>query len=328
MFLRSIFVCLLLCSLAGCSQLIAGQVDSAMDDMVVPWLMATDDMDAACRAGTAMAPMMGSFALETEPPRRAALMTYMSSGICAERAAWAEELREARALHGRDARVAMDARLSARRLHALAARRFQAAYHHMLGMLGPIDEICPELSHGRDAFYLVLGLTSAVSAVRHDQLSGRQIGLDSAVLHHISRAAECLDRDAYWGVPRALRAAIALSLPADTRHAEQWLGELEHAAEHGESRGVGLARGIQVLVLDMRDDRERLGAALEAHRAWSQRGPTKPQHQLLSGYGLALVQRTTDAHWSRRRGHRTPPQQWGRLPADGDADKRAQPRDE
>ncbi|RMG18173.1 MAG: hypothetical protein D6729_07405 [Deltaproteobacteria bacterium] len=314
------FVCLCICT-SGCRGFLYAQTGSVMGsyavEHMVPYILGTDDIDMACETGVSMGAFLMSFERVSDRPSRAALVTWMSAGMCAESAAWEAELHQLRALGEGRAAEAQDARIQEKRLHALAARRFLAAFREVEEVFGPVGEGCPELEEGETHLYL-LGLSSGLLAVVHDRAAEGEAGVPMSIPLGIARAAACIPDAPWWGVPSALQAALWTSVPgAAPPDADPWK-TLESAAKRGEEAGVRLARAFQIVALSGSGRTGALRAAIARHaRSLAERAPD-PKWRLLDRFATLMIRHESDRIWTRERGHRTPLGALGTFPQEGD----------
>lgn len=283
-----------------------------------PYLMASDDLSMACETGVSMGAFLMSFERVTDPPRRAALVTLLSAGMCAEAEAWESELRQLRAVREGASSEAQDARLAEQRSHALAASRFAAAWEQFEGAFGPAGEGCPELE-GNDQILYLLGLSSGMLALLHDRAAGGVAGVSMDIPLRVSRAAACLDDDRWWGGPLALQASVWALVPGAAPEGVDPWESLAAAAQMGEAAGVRLARAFQVQILDAVGRRDDVRQAIEAHAASLESTPAQADWELLDAYATEMIRHVSDRLWTMERGYRTPLGALGTFPEDSTA---------
>ena len=308
---------LFLVSLSGCQGFLYSQTGGVMGayavDHMVPYVMASDDVDMACETGVSMGAFLMSFERVSDPPTRAALVTWMSAGMCAEGAAWEAELDQLRALSEGRAAEAQDARIREKRLHARAARRFLAAFQSLEAAFGPVGGACPSLRTEDEHLYL-LGLSSGLLAVVHDRAAEGVAGVPMEIPLAIARAAGCLPEDRWWGAPKALRAALWTSVPGSAPEGVDPWAILEAAAREGEEAGVRLSRAFQVVALAGAGKEEALRHAIAAHAASLDERPPDPRWRLLDRFATLMIRHQSDRIWTNARGHRTPLGALGTFP--------------
>ncbi|MFT4979209.1 MAG: hypothetical protein ACI8S6_005119, partial [Myxococcota bacterium] len=192
----------LLLSCAACSP--AHLIDKATLKRVMPGMMPAPDVEMICAAGTALGPLTSALDVDN-PPQKSLVLTMMAAGMCADVAVWEAELERRRAPHEGRGAVAEDLLERESRLHAVAARRYYAAWQNLEAAFGPVGEDCPKLNEKRneDLLYL-LGLSSGVLAMIHDRSAQGVVGVPMDIPPRVGRAASCLDDDRFWAVPSAL----------------------------------------------------------------------------------------------------------------------------
>jgi hypothetical protein len=242
----------------------------------------------------------------------------MSAGMCAEPRAWDAELAGAVASQEGRAASATDLFESERRHHASAAARYYLAWNHLEAAFGAVGTgECPDLNtkDNEDLLYL-LGLSTGLLALVHDSASGGVVDVPLDVPRFVDRGAECLDDDQWWGVPRALRAAVWATVPGAGPEGVDPLAVLAESATKGDAAGVRLARAFQTQTLAGIGDTDALKSAITAH-ADAVHGDvrTHDPHGLLNTYATLLVRHESDRIWVAETGHRTPAGQLGLFPA-------------
>lgn len=280
---------------------------------VMPHVMASDDVGMACETGVSMGNFLEAFGRVTDPEYRAALVTLLPAGMCAEGDAWEQDLRQLRAVRAGLADEAMDARITEKRAHAVAARRFYGAWQRMVLAYGEPGEACPELEPEDESFYL-LGLASGLLAVVHDRASGGEAGVPLTIPPAVARATECLDSDRWWGAPLALKATLWSSVPGlAPAGADPWTMLVEASQKAGEA-GVRLASSMRVLAEAASGREDGLRKAIEDHAASVAAHPSDPAWRLMDLYSGLMVRHESDRIWTREAGHRTPPGALGTFP--------------
>lgn len=287
-------------------------VISYATEHLVPFMMAGDDVDAACETGVSMGAFLGSFGRVNASSDLADLVASTAAGMCAEARAWEEELRYLRALRAGQVTEVHDARIEQVRWQARSAHRFYRAFLSGTHHFGELDEVCPALDKEEELYYF-LTLATGLLAIMHDRASQGAANVPMRYLNPIARASCCLDSVRWWGMPSALRAVIWLTVPgAAPSGADPWK-LLEDAALQGDRAGVRLARAFQIQALSALGQEEVLGAALRDY-AKALENPPDEQWRLLDRYGTLMVLHESDKIWTSEKGHRTPAAQFGEIP--------------
>jgi hypothetical protein len=293
---------------AGCEGFMQRQTGSIMGgyaaEHMVPYMMASSDLAMACETGVSMGAFLMSFERITDPPEKAALVTLLAAGMCAEDAAWEADLHQLRAVRDGRASEALDARLLEQRHHAVAAQRFYAAYGQLESAFGSPGGRCPELEREDELFYL-LGLSAGMLAVIHDRKAEGVAEVPMDIPVRVSRAAACLDGERWWGAPLALQASVWAMVPGASPEGSDPWAVLTEATRLGEADGVRLARAFQVQILEATGREGEVREAITAHAASSSR-PTDPDWRLLDSYATRMILHVSDRLWTAERGHRTP----------------------
>lgn len=287
-------------------------MSSYTTDHVVPYLLTWPDADYACQMGAAFGPFIASFERVTDRPDLAALMSLMGAGICSEARSWEAELTYLRALRAGRADEAADAQQLAERHHMSAAMRFGAAYDRAVSAFGAFDKTCPKLEESDELFFL-LGIASGAQAVMHDRAASGAAGISMSIPPIVARASKCLDWKKWWGVPRALAAAVWMTVPGSAPAGEDPKKALLEAVAAGDKAGVRLARALQVTALAGSGDDEATRQAITAH-ATALKQKSNPSFRLLDAYGAAMTRHMSDRIWTKDKGHRAPTGDWGSFP--------------
>ncbi len=293
-------------------------IDKSTATSVAPVVMASDDIGLGCASGEATAAILSALGkpAKGKTPHQARVLTLLSAGMCVEPLAWDAELQRGVALRNSEKARIPDLLEVERRHHAVAAKRYYAAWLELSAAWSPEPgEGCPKLKPKRNEELLyLLGLSSGVLAVLHDQAAGGEVGVPLDVLRAVARAATCLDDDTWWGVPRALQAAVWATIPGAAPEGIDPVGVLAESATKGDVAGVRLSRAFQVQSLATLGEEDALREAIADHAA-SLETPADARFGLLNRYAHLLIRHESDKLWVAEAGHRTPGDHYGRFPA-------------
>jgi hypothetical protein len=317
-----LFLAVLLCS--GCNSFLYGQTGAVMTgyttEHVAPHLLASDDLALACRLGGAFGTFVNSFERVSDRPNRAALISAVSAGMCAEAASWEAELSYARHLRAGRVGDAKDAQLRGQRYHLLAAKRFKEAFSRAEATFGKIGGKCPEIEP-EDGVFMLLGLSSGLMAVLHDRGAGGAAGVSMAIPRQVERGTKCLDSATWWGVPKALAATVWLTVPGSGPEGVDPKKVLVESAAIGAKAGVRLASAMQVLATAGAGDERGLRAAIAEHGKSLAAKKPDPKWRLLDMYGFVLSRQQSDLIWTTATGHRGPTDGLGEMPPEPEAEE-------
>ena len=315
---------LVVTALAGCN--LGKAVDKTTRRTLAPGALASSDVPMACALGAAMSPAMLALGHHkpAREPRQAATLTLLAAGMCAELQAWEDELAGIQARHliaaGADPRalapLSQDALIRERRHHLDAARRDLGAFERAVQAFGaPTEEReCPARLRTDEPLLYLLGLTAGLLAVLHDAAAERALGVSNAIPRQVERGALCLDDDAWWRVPSALRAAVWTAVPGSAPPGVDPWAVLDAAARAGEAEGVWLARALQAQAAAAAGKDEIHRQAIVAHAAARQAGPGAAEVALLNDYAARMITHFSDRLWMEKAGHRTPAGKLGAFP--------------
>lgn len=280
---------------------------------------ATDgrDLDAVCGMGRSLTLPLGS--VSRRSPDRALVIAEGVGAMCAEIDAWNFELDAQRAKANLEAlgeartNEIVDARIRARRAHAVAAARFERSYQHMVAEFGPTGEATCETVPERHHFVYQFGLITGVLALFHDRAAEGAVGVPLDRPQEIARATQCLDDTAWWGLAKALRGASWATIPGSAPEGVDPWQLMAEAADADES-GIRVARAIQVLLAANAGRDDLVEAGIHAFVEAGETVPADPDWVLLDEYAVTVVRHQSDRLWTQARGHRT--ERLGVLPSD------------
>jgi hypothetical protein len=301
---------------AGCSvHALTGDTMSEYTTLhLTPYLLSKRDVSMACEVGVSLGPYLLSFERVTTPPDQAAVSTLVTAALCAEQESWTEELRALRAFRAGDAAESQDARVAQRRAHGLAAARYAAAYDRMTQLYpeGP----CAELDETGELTTL-LGLLAGVLAVQNDRASGVMVGVPTDTPRKVAARTRCFNDAAsarWWGLPRALEAAVWLVIPgsgpegvtdSDAVKARAY-AQLTASAALGRAAGVRVVDSVFAYAAYAMGDLVKVKAVIAEFAASRQQTPPAPAWALLDETSFVQLQALSDKLWTEARGHRTP----------------------
>src|SRR5699024_10915797 len=157
--------------LSGCATVykpLGWVISSYSKDEVVPYALAHPDAEVSiCGTGEGLAQFVGSFGRVVKDPNYTLFYTELLTGFCAESRAYESHLRYLRASHQNQTTIARDELMLAQRWHAIAAERRVRAVNFMTARYGDIGgDTCPNLFKDEDEITYLLGLVTALQAVR------------------------------------------------------------------------------------------------------------------------------------------------------------------
>ncbi|MDX5299717.1 MAG: hypothetical protein LPK85_12305, partial [Gammaproteobacteria bacterium] len=255
--LRSLTGIAVVAALAGCSanpmHAMTGRIMTGhAEQHVTPEMFAMSDSRLVCASGTALEPLMASFARVGEPSDKSLTLLWLLAGACAEQQAWDAEMRYLRAERKADLEAARDARSDQQRWLQLAAERRLQSYRHALRAYdydaSQAEPSCPSLATPQDEVTFLLGLMTGLQAILNDANSGALADVPRDIALQTERAAACVDNTRWAGMPDALRASVWTLLP-DSRPSPdvQPLEVLRTSSEMGVTQGLRVAGALEVI---------------------------------------------------------------------------------
>lgn len=310
---------LALCALPGCQSTLMKSTGNMMSAYTVmhltPYAMSTADLDMACRISQSTGNLLLSYErVRDEPPYQPTVTTMASAAGCAEIKGWEAELANLRAVKRGATSEAAEARIVEKRWRHIAADRYKRGYDAAVALYGEPGSGCSELfkedgeEGRRHQLAYLIGLVSGVQAVRHDRASGAQLGVPADIGKKVARGTECLDNTTWWGMPKALQAAIWVGLPGGAPDGIDPWKQLADAAQLGGEKGVRLAMAAHIQALDAAGKATEVRAAI---KAFVQAGETRSnegwrKYQLLDLQARQQILALSDRLWTQAQGHRTP----------------------
>ena len=305
---RALIVAAVLIALTGCSSIYRTTGWFAYDfseSYAMPYVMKTDDTQMGCAMSEAMTPMLLSFSELTWSPDRLATTMYMQSGACAEAEASEEGLTYLRAYKSQNIGEAKDARIRQKRLFALAAQRQYKGYQHLVAEFGEPGETCPDMDEDEEFFWM-LGLVRGLQAVMSDVRGQGEVGVPKDIAMKSVRGSQCLDAKRWWGVPKAMQAAVWTMMPDNAPDGVDPWQELADASEMAGESGVRLAQAVEVVIADGSGNEERLRDAIRRHAQSVKTKTPNGQYRMLDIVATQQVLAVSDRLWTEATGSRTP----------------------
>ena len=275
-------------------------------DETVPYVLASNDIDLGCAMSKAFAPFILSFSRVTAQPNELGIMLYLLAGSCSEFSAWEEELRHLRALHSKNVAEAEDARIAQKRFLTQAARRHLAGYQSLVLAFTEPGGACPDFDSDKAEFYWLMGLLNGLQAVLTDLASesGANVPLD--VASKVGRGANCLDNEKWWGLPKAIQAAIWVNIPNNKPANVDPLNVLDQSMQIGQKQGVRLSQLLAAKVHMGLGDINRVKSIIRNHKKAIVQTSSKPEYRLLDEFATVQLQAISDLLWTEATGKRTP----------------------
>ncbi|MCB9662487.1 MAG: hypothetical protein H6732_00080 [Alphaproteobacteria bacterium] len=301
----------------GCNKLVGGVLADTTSDLVLPKVMELGDVGLGCASGEAFGGMIAAYSGVSPKALKASVMTTMSAAMCLDEPVWEAELELARAMKAGDVTGAKDADARLGRLHEVAAERYLEA-HSILrdayGIPAP-GEDCPKLKHTADQLTYMLGLSAGVLAVVHDLPIAGRVGVPLSIPAEVVRAADCLDDDAWWGAPAAMKASVWALQPTAPGAGDAW-ATFEASMAKGEAARVRLPAAFTAQTAATVGHTEALRKAIVRHAHAVATDPPDSRWRMLDVYASRIVRFESDRIWTAATGHRTPFGALGTFPDD------------
>lgn len=314
---RLVPVAIAIAVLTACNGAIGNTLAGSTDRLVMPYVMRSGDIGVGCAVGEGLGPMVGAFNDASHHAAKTSIVSTLSAGMCLEDDVWEAQLDTARALRREDTEGAHDASERAQRAHAVAARRYLAAWTLLADEYGvpePGGE-CPKLKKDTDQLIYMLGLSAGVLAVVHDMGAGGQADVPMSIPAGVVRASACLDDDTWWGAPNAMKAAVWALMEGSPDVGDPW-ALFDQSVAKGQAAGVRLAGAFLAQTASSTGHEAQLRAAVKSHAASLAAKPLDPKWAMLDRYATAIVRNESDRIWTAKVGYRTPSDGFGTFPDD------------
>ena len=284
---------------SGC----ASHIDGFTLKKVIPVGMAQPDLGKACALGEGLNHPLRSLTQKT--PNKAMIIAETTAALCLDVEAMEADLNAEQYKYVKQVPLAMDAKISAERLHTQTAHRYHRAYLYLESAYGEVGTgQCPNMKESDEAAYLI-GLVAGTLAVIHNRLGGNKGGVPDVLLPKIARGTDCLENTKWWHTPQALRAAVWSFIPGSGPESIDAWTHLKEAGQEGAKSDFRVAWGIHNLITSMSGKEEMLRIGLEQHAASIQETEVGGEWALLDEYGFRVSQHMSDLIWTREKGHRT-----------------------
>ncbi|MDX1588147.1 MAG: hypothetical protein R3296_04355 [Oleiphilaceae bacterium] len=296
-------------------------------DHATPYVLAMDDVGMACEHGLGVEPLLYSFSRVTHNPDLTGTLLQVLGGICGERDAVEEELRYLRASYHNNISEMQDARSSLQRRYAINAKRRLLAYERSMAAFDfdptqpELDE-CPPYRNNQDELTFMLGLLSGLQAVMDDARSGGRAGVSRGLAMQVERAATCLGNKKWGGMPGNLRALVWTLLP-DSRpdgidDPWQFMAENRQLAM---DKGVRTAMVLELVMAENLNRTDTMAEVLSVLAESEGNFTVSPDYRLVDSTGMEVARFVSDRLWTRRYGHATPSNRFGRISKDREPGK-------
>ena len=302
-------------AMSGCSTVIYKVTGDTMtnigEDVMVPYLLTTDDSKIACASGEALTPLLLSFSTVTTPPDQLEVLMGLVGGTCAAQRAFEHELTYHRYTGEKRVSQAKDARIASKRWHAIAAARYYRSYQALTRALGePGTGECPNFANDFEQLIWMLGSVAELQAALADVQSNMAVGVPLNVAPKAERGAVCLDdpenNKKWWGLPRAIRAALWTIVPGITPKGLDAWDELSKARQLGMQEGVRLASALDGIVAHNASNTNRVRQVIRQHAKSINSTAAARDYGLVDVMASDLLLELSDRMWTQATGSRTP----------------------
>ncbi len=301
-------------ALTGCSTAIYKVTGDTMtkmgEDVMLPYLLSTDDTYIACASGEALGPLMLSFSVVDTKSDDLEVLMAMVGGACATNRAFDHEMLYLRHSREKNITAAQDERILSKRWHATAAYRLYGGYQALIRAMGEPGGECPMFESEFQQLIWLMGAGLGLQAALEDVASNMQIGVPFSIAPKAERGAACLDtpegNKRWWGMPKAIRAALWTIVPGITPKGLDPWQELEKARKIGMEQGVRIASALDALVANNGNDVARVRQILREHAASIKSTAANKEFKLVDMLARDQLMQISDRMWMQNTGTRTP----------------------
>ena len=303
------FILLLQLTLSTCSLVYKNTGDVLIGfakDETVPYVLASDDLDLGCSMSKAFTPFILSFSRVTTQPNELAIMLYLLAGSCSEVKAWEEELRYLRAVYSKNVLEAQDARIAQKRFLNQAARRQLAGYNSLVLAIAEPGGECPVFNSDNAELYWLIGLLDGLQAMLNDITTESSANVPLDIASKVGRGASCLDNEKWWGLPKAIQAAIWVTIPSNKPADVDPLKVLDQSMQIGLQQGVPITQVLAAQIQMGLGHTDQVKAIIRRHQEVKTQNHTVPAFRLLNEFTTLQLQAISDRLWTEATGKRTP----------------------
>ncbi|MDO9234893.1 MAG: hypothetical protein Q7U28_02520 [Aquabacterium sp.] len=306
-------------SMGGCALIeanISGTTLSILEDGFTPPVLQGSDVEMACNFAMVNGPLIGAARNFHGDPSLMEAVLLSSAGVCSENQALTEELRYLRAARDKRADEAQDARISQKRILAIAAERQYTAFFRMKTKMEQkyffkYGTDCPRFKRDFDEVAYLLGSVAGLQAMQNDIAAQQSVGVPTDTAPLVEKALVCLDNAKWWGVPNAARAVVWTIIPGGS-DGKDVKGTFDLSMRIGEASGVRLAHVLVAVAAQSSDDQATIRKTI---KRFSNIKDFKPntQYRLVDAIAQSQLTNISDRLWTQNAGTRTPISSLGKF---------------
>lgn len=308
MYTRLLLTLISLFTMSGCSMIYnttGSFVYDYTENYALRYSLTTDDVAMNCSLAGTSVPLLMSFSTVKDAPHKQMIALSMMTGTCAEMQAQEAELDYFRAFKQQNSILAKDARIRAKRLYAVAAKRQYEAYKHLIKAFGEVKDECPDLDED-DEFFWFSGMLAGMQAVMSDMQAQGVVGVPQDLPMKAVRGMKCLDNKKWWGIPNAIQASVWIIFKENTpKNIDPWK-QLREASNYGATKGVRLASTIEVIAADGFGSKDDLREAIRRYAESLKKYPSSKEHKMMDLMAKEQILAVSDRMWTQATGSRTP----------------------
>jgi hypothetical protein len=276
----------------------------------IPYLFSFEDLAMVCSLSDSFTPFLLSFSRVDVSVEQINILLSMTASACAEQKAWDAEFDFLRAVHQGKASDAEFFRTLQKRQLLVAAQRAYRGYQDFVTVYGEPDAACPVLKPEDELFWLI-GLLNGLSAANLDLQIESALGVPLNTSQKVAKGAKCLPDQSWWGVPKAIVAAVGVLMPINEAAQQQALADLKQAESQGITEGVRLAQVIRAQILAGQGLKPELKMLIRRHVEAKKNHPAPPSLKLLDNMATVQLLAISDRLWLESQGVLTPFGQFG-----------------
>jgi hypothetical protein len=152
----------------------------------------------------------------------------------------------------------------------------------------------------------LIGLLDGLQAMLNDLASEGSANVPLDIASKVGRGASCLNNEKWWGLPKAIQAAIWVSIPGDKPTDVDPLKVLDQSMQIGLQQGVLITQVLAAQIHMGLGHTDQVKAIIRRHQEANTQTPVASTLRLLNEFTTLQLQAISDRLWTEATGKRTP----------------------
>ena len=149
-------------------------------------------------------------------------------------------------------------------------------------------------------------ILSILLLAQWSELHNRRGDVPLDIALKVNRAATCLDNEKWWGLPRAIQAAIWINFPSSKPPGIDPLAVLDQSMQTGLQQGMRISQVLGAQVYIGLGNTEQVKTIIRRHVEERTQNPTLASYRILDEVATLHLQAMSDYLWTEATGKRTP----------------------